>query len=652
MKRKEKIDISIIIPIYNESENVEILYQEISEVFAATNRTYEVVFVDDCSSDQSLDKLTEIASSDRRVKVIEFQRNFGQTAAVSAGIEESVGEVIIPMDGDLQNDPADIPKLIEKLEEGYSVVSGWRKKRKDAFVRVLPSKIANWVISWAMRVKIHDNGCALKAYRREVIEGVQLYGEMHRFITVYAAWSGGKITEIEVNHRPRIYGKSKYGFSRVIKVILDLLVVRFLHSYINRPIHFFGKYGFYSILFAGLFFLWSIYLKLFLDISISRTPLPIFAVMFVVVGIQLVLSGVLAELMMRTYYESQSKKPYIIKKIQNGEEKNSEHSPIKSNKKLVLVTGGAGYVGSVLVPKLLAQGFRVKVVDDLIYNQKNDLVGSGNPDIDFVKADLRDDYVIKEAVKGVDYIVHLAALVGENVCRDNPGLSYQLNLGLVEKINKVRKDTPTVFMSTTSIYGETDGRDCSETSEPGPYLPYALNKLGAEKIIIKTNNYIILRPATAFGYSPRTRLDLLPNEFTYKAIHNHFLEVYNPNVQRTFIHVSDLADVITKMISNFDSLKNEIYNVGHNSMNLSKQELAEKIKTKIDYRLKIIDNYNDPDKRNFTVNYDKLINAIGFKPKYDVSLGIDEMIAKFENLKDEPHLHNDSRSIKDSYNSG
>lgn len=311
--KEEKVYLSVIIPVYNEEDNIEKLYTELKSVLESIGRMYEIIFINDASTDGSLKFLNKIAENDEKVEVIDFQRNYGQTAALSAGISKSIGEIIIPMDGDGQNDPKDIPKLIKKIEEGYSVVSGWRKNRKDSLIRVLPSRIANNIIAKAMGIKIHDNGCSLKAYSREVIKGIQLYGEMHRFISVYAAWSGGKICEVVVNHRERKHGKSKYGFSRIFKVLLDLLVVRFLYSYMNRPIHFFGKYGFYSIFFSFAFLAWSVILKFTQVISISRTPLPTISVMFFIVGVQLILTGILAELMMRTYYESQNKKPYLIK---------------------------------------------------------------------------------------------------------------------------------------------------------------------------------------------------------------------------------------------------------------------------------------------------------------------------------------------------
>ncbi len=293
------------------------LYGELKEIFQLTDRRHEIIFVNDGSSDDSLLELETIVRKDKKVKVINFLRNFGQTAAMSAAISYSSGEAIIPMDADLQNDPADIPKLMEKIDQGYSVVSGWRKNRQDSFFRVLPSKIANWIIRKISGVQIHDNGCTLKAYRREVVEGVELYGEMHRFIPVYASWSGGKVAEVIVNHRERKIGKSKYGYSRIFKVVLDLLVIRFLHKYISRPIHFFGKYGIWAIFISIILFSISLYYKIFLDLSINRTPLPNMAAMFFIVGFQLILTGVLAELLTRTYFELQGKKSYKIKNIIN-----------------------------------------------------------------------------------------------------------------------------------------------------------------------------------------------------------------------------------------------------------------------------------------------------------------------------------------------
>lgn len=315
--KENNLQISIVIPLFNEEDNIKTLYSEIREIFKRVKTSYELILVNDASKDKTWNIISKIAQKDKRVKAINFKRNFGQTAALSAAIDHASGEIIIPMDGDLQNDPKDIPKLIEKIEEGYSVVSGWRKNRKDSFIRVLPSKIANFLIRKITGVKVRDNGCALKAYRREVIEEIQLYGEMHRFISIYAAWSGGEVCEVVVNHRPRKHGKSNYGMSRIFKVLLDLLVIRFLHKYISRPIHFFGKYGFWSIFFGLITSVWALVLKFGYNLSINRTPLPEFSVMFTVLGVQLILTGILAELMMRTYYESQGKKAYKIKKIIN-----------------------------------------------------------------------------------------------------------------------------------------------------------------------------------------------------------------------------------------------------------------------------------------------------------------------------------------------
>lgn len=304
--------LSIIIPVYNEAENLLILHREISRALKKY-KWYEVIYINDGSSDRSGDVLRKIARENQTVKVIEFVRNFGQTAALSAGINHSLGQIIVPIDSDLQNDPKDIPRLVKKIDDGYEVVSGWRKNRHDSIIRVIPSRIANWIIRKMTGVKIHDNGCSLKAYKREVIEGVQLYGEMHRFISVYASWSGGKVAEIVVNHRQRKYGKSNYGFSRIFKVILDLFVIRFLHTYLSRPIHFFGKYALYSFTLGVIMAIWALVLKFVEGTSISRTPLPVFSAICFIVGVQLVMTGILAELLMRTYYESQNKNSYILK---------------------------------------------------------------------------------------------------------------------------------------------------------------------------------------------------------------------------------------------------------------------------------------------------------------------------------------------------
>ncbi|MEK9155699.1 MAG: glycosyltransferase family 2 protein [Patescibacteria group bacterium] len=312
---KSNQDISVIIPVFNEEKNLPILLRELRSVLDNLKSSYEIVCINDASTDDSLSELIKAAKKNDKIKIIDFARNFGQTAALSAGIALSSGDIIIPIDGDLQNDPKDIPRLLKEISKGYSVVSGWRKKRKDSFLRVLPSQIANWIITRATRVRLHDNGCSLKAYKREIIEGVPLYGEMHRFISVFAAWSGGRVTEIIVNHRPRRFGKSNYGFSRVFKVILDLLVIRFLHSYMSRPVHFFGKYGFCAFAVGSGFEFWAVILKVVDGRSFIATPLPVVGAMFLIVGAQLVLTGILAELLMRTYYESQGKQPYVVRAI-------------------------------------------------------------------------------------------------------------------------------------------------------------------------------------------------------------------------------------------------------------------------------------------------------------------------------------------------
>lgn len=308
------LKLSVVIPVYNEEANLEPLYNDLKNTLDSLNLNYEVIWVNDGSRDNSEVILQNIAAKDPHNKVINFSRNFGQTAAMSAGIKAAQGEIIVPMDADRQNDPRDIPRLLNKLEDGYDVVSGWRKNRQDKLVsRRIPSQIANWLIGVITGVKIHDYGCSLKAYRAEVIKGVNLYGEMHRFIPAYASWQGGRVAEIVVNHRPRIAGETKYGISRTFRVILDLIIIKFLSQYINRPIHFFGGVGLMAGAFGFLTGLLALILRFTNNISISRTPLPILSALLVIVGIQLLVMGVLAEMIMRTYYESQHKDPYAIK---------------------------------------------------------------------------------------------------------------------------------------------------------------------------------------------------------------------------------------------------------------------------------------------------------------------------------------------------
>ena len=256
---------------------------------------------------------------DARVRIIRFRRNFGQTAALSAGIDHALGDIIVPMDGDLQNDPIDIPRLLEKIDEGYDVVSGWRVNRQDPIGRRLPSQIANRLISWISGVRLHDYGCSLKAYRRDVLEDVRLYGEMHRFVPIYASWQGARVTELPVTHHPRTRGKSNYGIERTIKVVLDLIVVKFLSSYATKPIYVFGGFGVVSLMLAVLTFLWMLYYKVMGLKDFVQTPLPMVVAMFLLVGCLGVLLGLVAELSVRTYYESQGKRTYSIRSIEGGE---------------------------------------------------------------------------------------------------------------------------------------------------------------------------------------------------------------------------------------------------------------------------------------------------------------------------------------------
>jgi len=309
----KKYDISIFVPVYNEEESLGILNNKIIEACSETSYSFEIIYVDDGSKDRSFEILTSFAQARSNIKVIKFRRNFGQTAAMSAGIDVAEGKVLIPMDSDLQNDPADIPRLMEKINEGYDVVSGWRKNRKDTFVnRKLPSMIANKIISWISGVDLHDYGCTLKAYKCEVLKDVRLYGELHRFIPICASWVGAKVTEIPVNHHERQFGESKYGINRTFKVILDLILMKFLTDYITKPIYFFGGTAFLSIVISMLAFAGSVVMKIFQAVDFDDTPLPLLGAMFFTVSIQLFMMGILADMIMRTYYESQDKRIYSV----------------------------------------------------------------------------------------------------------------------------------------------------------------------------------------------------------------------------------------------------------------------------------------------------------------------------------------------------
>ena len=306
-------ELSLFLPVLDEEENLRPMHAKISAALDQLGKTAEVIFVDDGSTDKSLSILKEIAAEDARVRVISLRRNYGQTAAMSAGIDAAKGDILIPMDADLQNDPADISRLLQKLDEGYDVVSGWRKDRQDKLIsRKIPSQIANRIISWIGGVHLHDYGCSLKAYRRDVIQDVKLYGEMHRFIPIYASWAGARVTEIPVDHHARTMGKSKYGISRTIKVIFDLMTIKFMASYQTKPIYVFGTFGMGALAFSVVATLWAIVLKV-QGTSFIQTPLPVVAVVMLAISVQFFLMGLLAELLVRTYHESQDKAIYAVR---------------------------------------------------------------------------------------------------------------------------------------------------------------------------------------------------------------------------------------------------------------------------------------------------------------------------------------------------
>lgn len=320
----EKPLLSLFLPVLNEEPNLRPMHAKISEALDALGKTAEVIYVDDGSTDNSLQILKEIAAEDARVRVISLRRNYGQTAAMSAGIDAAEGEILIPMDADLQNDPADIARLLDKLNEGYDVVSGWRKNRKDKLImRKIPSQIANRIISWIGGVPLHDYGCSLKVYRRDVIQDVRLYGEMHRFIPIYASWAGARVTEIPVEHHARTMGKSKYGISRTLKVVFDLMTIKFMASYQTKPIYVFGMFGMIAFLLSIIAGVWAFALKFIYGTSFILTPLPVIAVVMLAISMQFFLMGLLAEMQVRTYHESQDKAIYAVRErigFQGGEQ--------------------------------------------------------------------------------------------------------------------------------------------------------------------------------------------------------------------------------------------------------------------------------------------------------------------------------------------
>jgi glycosyltransferase involved in cell wall biosynthesis len=308
-----------VVPVYNEADNLLALFEDLTDALLGLRQPWEVLFVDDGSVDESPRVLRELASKDDKIKVLTLRRNFGQTAATMAGIDHASGDVVVVMDGDGQNDPAEIPALLDKLAEGYDVVSGWRRERRDSPSRVWLSRAANWLISRISGVQLHDYGCSLKAYRREILRSVRLYGEMHRFIPIYASWQGARVAEIPVNHRPRLSGSSKYGFERIFKVVLDLMVVQFLGRYETKPIYVFGGFGLLCWGLSALSTAYAFYRKIFEDVSFILTPLPLFSLMAFMTGTLSILMGFLAELVVRTYYESQQKTPYAVKQAFNLE---------------------------------------------------------------------------------------------------------------------------------------------------------------------------------------------------------------------------------------------------------------------------------------------------------------------------------------------
>jgi len=312
--------ISVTIPVYNEESNLRPLCARLVPVLESLGIPWEVVLVNDGSTDATAGVLDLLAGQDARLKVIHFRRNAGQTAAMMAGFEYARGDIIVPMDADMQNDPGDIPLLLDKLNEGFDVCSGWRKDRHDhSLRRVLPSRIANWLISKVSGVHLHDYGCSLKAYRRDVIKGVRLYGEMHRFIPIYAHWLGAKVTEVPVRHHPRVAGKSAYGLERIFKVLLDLVVVKFLDRYAQKPIYVFGGFGLLNFLVSLVAGLCAIYLKFWDGISFIQTPLPLLVVMAAITGVMCVLLGLVAEMVTRSWHESRDKGTYIVGETRNLE---------------------------------------------------------------------------------------------------------------------------------------------------------------------------------------------------------------------------------------------------------------------------------------------------------------------------------------------
>ncbi|MBM3188927.1 MAG: glycosyltransferase [Chloroflexi bacterium] len=310
------LDLSIVVPVYNEEENVQHLYDELTRVLEPLGLEYEIICADDGSRDRSFERLRELAARDSRLKVIRFRRNYGQTAGFSAGFDYASGDVVITIDADLQNDPESIPTLLSKMAEGYDMVSGWRKERQDAYLsRVLPSRIGNWLISRTTGVSVHDRGCSLRAHRLDLVKEMHLYGELHRFIPDIAAWIGASMTEVPVKHRPRRFGKSKYGLNKALRVVLDLITVRFLQGYSTRPIQFFGKWGVVLGFVGFCLGVWLSIQKLLLGQAIGSRPALFLSVLLMLMGAQLLSIGLIGEMIVRTYYEAQNKAIYRVAEI-------------------------------------------------------------------------------------------------------------------------------------------------------------------------------------------------------------------------------------------------------------------------------------------------------------------------------------------------
>lgn len=319
------MDVSIVVPVYNEVENVNLMHEQIAAALDPTGKKYEVLFVDDGSLDGSVEKLREIAHADSHVKVVRFRRNYGQTAAMHAGIQNAIGDVVVTMDGDLQNDPTDIPKMLEKIDEGYDLVHGWRKNRQDTFInRKLPSKIANWIISKTTGFPVHDLGCSLKAMKREIAQELELYGEMHRFIPILASQRGAKCVEMVTKHHPRRFGTTKYGIGRTTRVVLDLITVKYMLKYFDSPMKLFGKAGMWCSTVAMLAAVATVGMKLFGGVDMTGNPLFLLTILSTMVGVQFLSLGLLGEVSARIYYSNPERDSYAIREIIQAESQDDD----------------------------------------------------------------------------------------------------------------------------------------------------------------------------------------------------------------------------------------------------------------------------------------------------------------------------------------